>query len=235
MVYVKGSTREIDQISKLLVELDRPAEQVDISAVVYEYQVSEGDATAIGAVLRLAKGKLTGQIGAGDAIGDFLRFDSGNLSALLSMLNEDKRFQMISSPNVRAKSGASSRISVGADVPTLANVTQGNGTTTQAVNYQKTGVITLREILNGLNTHGGKLMQSPCRLAMKANPPVTRPEDSVDHLRGLMTELHITHVPVVDQAALVGILSFHDIARSAIKDVAFENKLLKQYIKNWPE
>ena len=33
---------------------------------------------------------------------------------------------------------------------------------------------------------------------------------------------------------LVGIVSFHDIARSAIKDVAFENKLLKQYIKNWP-
>jgi CBS domain-containing protein len=97
------------------------------------------------------------------------------------------------------------------------------------------GLITLREILNGLNTHGGNLMQSPCRIAMKANPPVAKPEDSVDHLRGLMTELHITHVPVMDQGALVGILSFHDIARSAIKDVAFENKLLKQYIKNWPE
>ena len=40
---------------------------------------------------------------------------------------------------------------------------------------------------------------------------------------------------VVDHGVLVGILSFHDIARSAIKDVAFENQLLKQYIKNWPE
>lgn len=97
------------------------------------------------------------------------------------------------------------------------------------------GLITLRELLKGLNTHGGKLMQSPCRVVMKANPPVAKPEDSVDHLRGLMTELHITHVPVVDQGTLVGILSFHDIARSAIKDVAFENQLLKQYIKNWPE
>ena len=97
------------------------------------------------------------------------------------------------------------------------------------------GLITLRELLNGLNTHGGKLMQSPCRLVIKSNPPTAQPEDSVDHLRGLMTELHITHVPVMDQGELVGILSFHDIARSAIKDVAFENKLLKQYIKNWPE
>jgi hypothetical protein len=39
---------------------------------------------------------------------------------------------------------------------------------------------------------------------------------------------------VMNDTQLVGILSFHDIARSAIKDVVFENQLLKQYIKNWP-
>jgi CBS domain-containing protein len=97
------------------------------------------------------------------------------------------------------------------------------------------GLITLRELLNGLNAHGGPLMQSPCRAIMKVNPPVAKPDDSVDHLRGLMTELYISHVPVMDHGALVGILSFHDIARSAIKDVDFENRLLKQYIKHWPE
>ena len=97
------------------------------------------------------------------------------------------------------------------------------------------GLITLRELLQGLNTHGGSLMQAPCSSAMKVNPPVAKPEDSVDHLRGLMTELYITHVPVMNHGQLVGILSFHDIARRAIKDVDFENMLLKQYIKNWPE
>ena len=97
------------------------------------------------------------------------------------------------------------------------------------------GLITLRELLHGLTTHGGNLMQAQCRSVMKVNPPVAKPEDSVDHLRGLMTELYITHVPVMDQGSLIGILSFHDIARSAIKDAAFENRLLKQYIKNWPE
>ena len=64
---------------------------------------------------------------------------------------------------------------------------------------------------------------------------VAKPEDSVDHLRGLMTELYITHVPVMNHGKLAGILSFHDIARSVIKDVDFEYKLLKQYIKHWPE
>lgn len=77
-------------------------------------------------------------------------------------------------------------------------------------------------------------MDAKCAQIMNANPATAKPQDTVDHLRGLMTELHITHVPVMDADKLVGILSFHDIARSAIKDVAFENQLLKQYIKNWP-
>jgi len=97
------------------------------------------------------------------------------------------------------------------------------------------GLITLKEMLQGLNAQGGALMQARCGDVMKVNPPVAHPEDSVDHLRGLMTELHITHVPVMDHGKLVGILSYHDIARSAIKDVDFENRLLKQYIKHWPE
>ncbi len=96
------------------------------------------------------------------------------------------------------------------------------------------GLITLRELLAGLDSRGERLLSTPCSQVMKANPPVAKPEDSVDHLRGLMTELHITHVPVMNGGKLAGILSFHDIARSAIKDVAFENQLLKQYIKNWP-
>jgi CBS domain-containing protein len=97
------------------------------------------------------------------------------------------------------------------------------------------GLISLRELLQGLDTQGGTVMQAPCRSIMKANPPSAKPTDSIDQLRGMMTELYITHVPVMEDAKLVGILSFHDIARSAIKDVDFENKLLKQYIRNWPE
>jgi CBS domain-containing protein len=97
------------------------------------------------------------------------------------------------------------------------------------------GLITLREILAALNTRGGAIMQAKCRHVMKVNPPTTKPDETVDHLRNLMTAHHITHVPVIHKGQLSGILSFHDIARSAIKDVDFENKLLKQYIKNWPE
>ncbi len=97
------------------------------------------------------------------------------------------------------------------------------------------GLITLRELLYGLHANNNSLAAVSCAQIMKANPAVANDDDSIDYLRGLMTELHITHVPVMHGESLRGILSFHDIARSAIKDAAFENKLLKQYIKNWPE
>ncbi len=100
---------------------------------------------------------------------------------------------------------------------------------------QMQGLITLREILDALNSRGGTIMQAKCREIMKVNPPTATAGDTVDHLRQLMTELHITHVPVMHDGKTTGILSFYDIARSAIKDATFENQLLKQYIKNWPE
>lgn len=96
------------------------------------------------------------------------------------------------------------------------------------------GLVTLRELLTGLDRLGADVAGAKVADIMKKDPPVVQPEDTADRLRTMMTELHITHVPVMDEGALLGILSFHDIAKSAIKDAAFENQLLKQYIKNWP-
>jgi CBS domain-containing protein len=97
-----------------------------------------------------------------------------------------------------------------------------------------TGLMTLRELLAGLDKLGAAIADARVRDIMKTDPPVAQPEDTADRLRTMMTELHITHVPVMEEGALLGILSFHDIAKSAIKDADFENRLLKQYIKNWP-
>lgn len=101
-------------------------------------------------------------------------------------------------------------------------------------NGAMTGLVTLRELLTGLDRLGGAIASARVADIMKQNPPVVQPGDTADRLRTMMTELHITHVPVMDEGALLGILSFHDIAKSAIKDVDFENRLLKQFIKNWP-
>ncbi len=96
------------------------------------------------------------------------------------------------------------------------------------------GMLTLREVVQGLDSLGGRLLEARVGDVMNPKPTAVHPEDSADGLRSTMTDLHITHVPVMQGNDVVGVVSFHDIARSAVKDVAFENKLLKQYIKNWP-
>jgi len=97
------------------------------------------------------------------------------------------------------------------------------------------GLVTLREILRGLHRLGGKVVDVPIEEIMVTNPVIGQPDDSVDRMRQLMTENHVTHLPVLEQGRLIGILSFQDVARSMVKDVALENQMLKQYIKNWPE
>ena len=37
-----------------------------------------------------------------------------------------------------------------------------------------------------------------------------------------------------DIGSLIGVLSFHDVAKAALRAVNLESKLLKRYIKDWP-
>ena len=96
------------------------------------------------------------------------------------------------------------------------------------------GLITLREVLRSQHRLGEQFNGTPVTDVMNPKPLRVTTEDSIDHLRSLMTENHISHTPVLEQGQLVGIVSFHDVAKMALKDASFENTLLKNYIKNWP-
>lgn len=97
------------------------------------------------------------------------------------------------------------------------------------------GLLTERHIVRGLSKTQCNLCNTRVRDVMAASPITGQPDDSIDQVRKVMTENHISHLPVVDESGLVGIISFYDVARSALSDVEFENRLLKRYIKNWPE
>jgi len=101
---------------------------------------------------------------------------------------------------------------------------------------QMVGLLTDRHIVRALTKAGGNLSQSLVRDAMETKPILGRLDDDVDSVRRHLTENHISHLPVVDDGgAVVGIISFFDVARSVLSNVEFENKLLKKYIKDWPE
>ncbi len=49
-----------------------------------------------------------------------------------------------------------------------------------------------------------------------------------------MLESHQRYLPVMDDGTLLGVISFHDVARAVLEEQGFENKMLKAYIRDWP-
>ncbi|QKS27942.1 MAG: Inosine-5'-monophosphate dehydrogenase [Accumulibacter sp.] len=70
--------------------------------------------------------------------------------------------------------------------------------------------------------------------AMDHNPPTAHPDMDVDELRRMMVDTHTRYVPVMEEDTIVGIVSFHDVAKAVLEERNMENKLLKAYIKDWP-
>ncbi len=97
------------------------------------------------------------------------------------------------------------------------------------------GFITERNILRGMHTRGCAPTVIKVSDLMEKEPLVATPDDSVDYARDAMTKSHTSHLVVLEGSRLVGVISFHDVARACLKEACFENALLKRYIKHWPE
>ena len=97
------------------------------------------------------------------------------------------------------------------------------------------GLLTFREVLAAVNRHRGDIHEVRVEQVMVNEAVCANPDESVDHMRSVMTDKHIRYLPIMEHGALIGVLSFHDVAKAALREVNFENKLLKQYIKDWPE
>ena len=96
------------------------------------------------------------------------------------------------------------------------------------------GMLTFREVLRALAAKGSLAGLEVSDVMIK-DPACGNPEDSLESLRELMNKDHIRYLPVREGDKLLGVISFHDVANAVIKETTFHNKLLKSYIKNWPE
>jgi CBS domain-containing protein len=57
----------------------------------------------------------------------------------------------------------------------------------------------------------------------------------MDEVRRMMLERHARYMPVMDNRMLMGVISFYDVAKAVVDSQNFENKMLKAYIRDWPE
>ena len=96
------------------------------------------------------------------------------------------------------------------------------------------GLVTFAEVLRALADRGGTLGELKVGAITEREPLVAIPALDVMELRRAMLERHARYVPVMDGSTLLGVVSFHDVAKAVYEEQSFENQMLKSYIQDSP-
>lgn len=104
------------------------------------------------------------------------------------------------------------------------------------------GLLTFREIIHILARRQKEHRMGPTppvadlrvRHVMNDEPIIIGPDMNAVDLRGLMVQHHQRYMPVVSNGTVLGVVSFHDVAKAVHEEQDFENRMLKSYIGDWP-
>ena len=97
------------------------------------------------------------------------------------------------------------------------------------------GMLTFREVIQAVVKNGGSVGTLRVRTAMDDAPLTCTLETDMDEVRRMMLDRHARYMPVMDRKMLMGVISFYDVAKAVVDSQNFENKMLKAYIRDWPE
>ena len=97
------------------------------------------------------------------------------------------------------------------------------------------GMLTFREVLKHVHSAGAAWQDVAIADVMVRDPLTAGGNMEMDELRRHMVDHHQRYLPVMDGDTLMGVFSFHDVAKAVLEEQSFENRMLKNYIRNWPE
>jgi CBS domain-containing protein len=93
------------------------------------------------------------------------------------------------------------------------------------------GIVSERDVVRRLYADGPAVaVESTVRMIMTADVTVCAPGDAVEEILRVMTERRIRHLPVMDGARLVGIVSIGDLVKHRIDQLTFERDQLEGYV-----
>jgi CBS domain-containing protein len=96
---------------------------------------------------------------------------------------------------------------------------------------QVEGILSERDIVRGLHSHGAGLLTEPVSSVMTAEVRTCSLHAGVHELAQLMTDHRIRHVPVVSDGVLVGIVSIGDVVKARLDELEAERAQLVDYIQ----
>ena len=92
------------------------------------------------------------------------------------------------------------------------------------------GILSERDIVGAIAAKGEAVLEMPASALMTREVVTCTPNDLLADLMAIMTEKRIRHLPVLDEGALVGIISIGDVVMHRVKEVESEAEALRTYV-----
>ncbi len=92
------------------------------------------------------------------------------------------------------------------------------------------GIVSERDIVRVLAQHGPDALQDPAGRHMTRTVVTCSRSDTIDEIMDMMTRGRFRHLPVVENGALVGIVSIGDVVKHRMAEIEREAEEIRNYI-----
>jgi CBS domain-containing protein len=92
------------------------------------------------------------------------------------------------------------------------------------------GIVSERDIVRALVSHGADLLQEPVSAIMTASVKTCSPDANVKDVMAEMTRSRVRHLPVLDGDRLAGMISIGDVVKNRLEELETETSVLRDYI-----
>ncbi|MEP7034877.1 MAG: CBS domain-containing protein [Dermatophilaceae bacterium] len=93
------------------------------------------------------------------------------------------------------------------------------------------GIVSERDVVRHLHNAGAGLLEQTVATIMTNEVHTASPDEDIEEVARIMTELRVRHVPVVVDDKLVAIVSIGDVVKSRIDELQTERDHLVHYIQ----
>ncbi len=91
------------------------------------------------------------------------------------------------------------------------------------------GIVSERDVIRKLGERGPEVLNEPVAQTMTSSVISCQESSTLDELMEIMTQGRFRHVPVIEDGALVGIVSIGDIVKNHIAEVEMEVTAMRDY------
>jgi CBS domain-containing protein len=92
------------------------------------------------------------------------------------------------------------------------------------------GIISERDIANGLATHGDSLTRMLVGDLMTRAVVTCAPEDPIASVAKIMTQRRFRHMPVQQNGELIGVVSIGDVLKHRLDELQLETNVLRDFV-----